>query len=636
MPLPTPNNPADFKNPYGSNKSMDPYAYGSASNPTDRYSIKEAINTGMRAGLLSAQANILEKSFLRFIPGSGILKEKAEFKRAEMMDRRGRDPATGRKLSSEEIKERDARRIYYTATGETLATIKDDLHTLVDFFMGNDGKATTNLTPLVGSRSEEQAAEQEREDDKDAAEEQKKQESFFTKLFGGKKKKGEDSGGLMGLVGMLGTFLSSIGGLLTGGLGGLVSGVVGALTGAIGALMPFIAAVLPIALPLILAGAAGVMIANWIDGNTKRMKKAAEVRESTGMKRDAMQPPAMTEGGEKLYRVTKSVSQGKGKSRKMVSSYGTAAELGISPEDIAAGVDSEGSGISTADFITETRGGKETGLLAAGMNDVKLSGAFARQRSLTNISGDKTTSYSVGRDFDPAVQKIIDETTADGTDVSSVIPDLKNLEAAMAMYTMRFKQDIKLAKDGDPGTQQMLVDEYNNVIAFARNIQKSFDELGAVGAGRKILGKLAEKYAPFKKSIDSVMGIAKKDAYVGYWGDLYAPAAIGDDTRLNLLNPNRDFDTAKFGSRVYMGAEGESPVVSPIQSPKVPNSGIPAAADTNAQLKSMPVPSGSGAAGSVTSNIVTQTSNQMMAESPKRTGGDIPMMFNGVGVAGAF
>ena len=82
----------------------------------------------------------------------------------------------------------------------------------------------------------------------------------------------------MGLVGMLGTFLSSIGGLLTGGLGGLVSGVVGALTGAIGALMPFIAAVLPIALPLILAGAAGMMISDWIDGNTKRMKKAAEVR----------------------------------------------------------------------------------------------------------------------------------------------------------------------------------------------------------------------------------------------------------------------------------------------------------------------------------------------------------------------
>ena len=190
----------------------------------------------------------------------------------------------------------------------------------------------------------------------------------------------------------------------------------------------------------------------------------------------------------------------------------------------------------------------------------------------------------------------------------------------------------------------MLVDEYNNVIAFARNTEKSFDELGAVSAGRKILGKLAEKYAPFKKSIDSVMGIAKKDAYVGYRGDLYAPAAMGDDTRLNLLNPNRGaddpsgrgFDTAKFGSRVYMGAEGELPSESPVVSPKVPNSGIPAAADTNAQLKSMPVPSGSGAGGSVTSNIVTQTSNQMMAESPKRTGGDIPMMFNGVGVAGAF
>ena len=99
-------------------------------------SIKEAINTGMRAVLLSAQANILEKSFLRFIPGSGSLKEKAEFNRAEMLDRRGRDPTTGRKLSSEEIKEREARRVYYTATGKTLGAIKDELHTIVDFLMG--------------------------------------------------------------------------------------------------------------------------------------------------------------------------------------------------------------------------------------------------------------------------------------------------------------------------------------------------------------------------------------------------------------------------------------------------------------------------------------------------------------------
>jgi hypothetical protein len=216
----------------------DKYEFGSAANPIDRYSIREAVNTGLRAGLLSAQANLIERSvILRNIPGMGILKERAEFKRSEMLDRRGRDPATGRKLSSEEIKERDARRKYYTSTGEVLADIQENVQIIADAIVGRGiggvgggqdklRAGASGKQKVIESRGggtyevmkEELINEKEREDDKDQDRFSKRLEDFLTKLFG--KKKDDDAGIFSLLSGLLGGLGLSIPSLSFGGLVG--------------------------------------------------------------------------------------------------------------------------------------------------------------------------------------------------------------------------------------------------------------------------------------------------------------------------------------------------------------------------------------------------------------------------------
>ena len=85
-----------------------------------QWTAKEAIKTAFSASVLSMQSNLLSKSLLRIIPGSGILKDRADVKKRELFEKQGRD-ADGRKLSKQEFEEREKKRKDLGALG----TIKD-------------------------------------------------------------------------------------------------------------------------------------------------------------------------------------------------------------------------------------------------------------------------------------------------------------------------------------------------------------------------------------------------------------------------------------------------------------------------------------------------------------------------------
>jgi hypothetical protein len=89
-----------------------------------KWTAKEAIRTAFSASVLSMQSNILSKPLIRMIPGSGILKERAEIKKRELYEKQGRDE-TGRKLSKQELEDRQKRRKDLGALGELKDLIVD-------------------------------------------------------------------------------------------------------------------------------------------------------------------------------------------------------------------------------------------------------------------------------------------------------------------------------------------------------------------------------------------------------------------------------------------------------------------------------------------------------------------------------
>lgn len=163
-------------------------------------SLKEAVVTGLKAGFLSTQAKTFSK-----IPlfGRGLA-ERAEFKRRQMLESQDRDPLTGRKLTKEELEERERRKKSMDAMGE----IKDKVIEIADILTKQFGpgaaaaKKSSPPTPLVAPSdtttpyslegeepvanklSAEEAMQEKQKADREVQEEiQEKDQIFFEKLF---------------------------------------------------------------------------------------------------------------------------------------------------------------------------------------------------------------------------------------------------------------------------------------------------------------------------------------------------------------------------------------------------------------------------------------------------------------------
>lgn len=163
-------------------------------------SLKEAVVTGLKAGFLSTQAKTFSK-----IPlfGRGLA-ERAEFKRRQMLESQDRDPLTGRKLTKEELEERERRKKSMDAMGE----IKDKVIEIADILTKQFGpgaaaaKKPSPPTPLVAPSdtttpyalegeepvmdklSAEEAMQEKQNADREVQEEiQEKEQTFFEKLF---------------------------------------------------------------------------------------------------------------------------------------------------------------------------------------------------------------------------------------------------------------------------------------------------------------------------------------------------------------------------------------------------------------------------------------------------------------------
>ena len=88
-----------------------------------KFDIKEAIQTGLKGGFLSAQQSFFSK--VPKILGGGVLAERAELKKRELFEKQGRDPVTGRKLTKEELEERALRRKSYGAMGDISDSVQE-------------------------------------------------------------------------------------------------------------------------------------------------------------------------------------------------------------------------------------------------------------------------------------------------------------------------------------------------------------------------------------------------------------------------------------------------------------------------------------------------------------------------------
>ena len=218
------------------------------------YDIKEAIQTGLKAGMFSIQQGVFSK--VPKILGGGVLAERAEFKRRQLFEKEGRDPTTGRKLSKEELAERADRRKSYGTMGDIFDSVQEIERIVKTQFGAKKPVIETpkNVAPtektmpyaLADENGEstlktEELSLEERAADKETQEEiQKRNENFFEALFKKYMKpsevKPEGGGGILGSIGdvvttaiggALGGLLGKGGGKLLGGVGKLFKGAVG-------------------------------------------------------------------------------------------------------------------------------------------------------------------------------------------------------------------------------------------------------------------------------------------------------------------------------------------------------------------------------------------------------------------------
>lgn len=208
-------------------------AQSSAASVPMSNSIKEAIATGIKASLLTKQSSVLSK-----IPIFGqALSERAEEKKRALYESQGRDIVTGRKLTKEEIEERERRKASMDAMGE----IREDVDLIRSILEKAFGKPTAVLDGLkkqampmiappsgdsspyqladeVGGNNlaaEEQKLEQQQADKETQLEVQEEDHTFFEKLFAKYFGKSDaDTNKQQATAG--GGLLSKIGGLFSG------------------------------------------------------------------------------------------------------------------------------------------------------------------------------------------------------------------------------------------------------------------------------------------------------------------------------------------------------------------------------------------------------------------------------------
>ena len=574
---------------------------------------KEAISTQISASILSMQSNLLAKSpLLRAIPGSGILKERADIKKREKFYAQGRDSETGRKLSKEEFEDREKKRKDLGALGDIKDLIVDKwgvdgvpTYQVVNPNKKMDGGKQKNIDPseegAYSLEEEERAKETEKADDADADRIQKKQEGFFTNLLG--KKSGEKKEG-KGLLGGLLDMLGSVKGWLVGGLAGLVELVMGAIGTAAAAILPILGAIALPAVALLLGGAVGLTIAKWIESAADKYRTKADAETKQVMEEGSAKKTATNEQGEKIYKIADKDNNTK---------FGTAKELGLKKEDLE-GITKEGFAesdqgrISESTYRVQTQGGKETGKLAKKLSgDEILSAGIAKGTISTTDAGNKNAGEK----------------------------KMMEIERSMAEYSADFSDAIVNSTD-DSAKALGLVNDFNSVL---NNTKMGISKYPNIFT-RDRLKSLVMKYGMFGNAIvdgkvkkGSEAYIDKDTGFIGSAGSDYDKLDADD-----LVIPG--VGTYTFGSKSSKAAKMSKDAAGTVDTaaptvpasdiiPKTPTgSDIPSTAASNAALMSTPT---AAPTVNTTANSVQQTNNTVVASAPttSRTGADTPPRFNG-------
>ena len=247
MPLPSPTTGTAQNAP--SVNSQDPNAaLGKEVAKEIKLSLADAISYGLKSGVMSTKQVLASK-----IPIFGkSIAEKIEFDKRSMREKEGRDPLTGRKLTQEELKERELRQKSQGAIGDirdAVIEIQDILALQFGSSVRKRGKSkektiaeptgdNTTSYALEGDEAaklstEEQQREQQAQDLENQKDAREQEQTFFEKLFekyfGSDKKDGEataqaQSGGLLGKIASIVDFAADIKSLRGGGIGRLGRG----------------------------------------------------------------------------------------------------------------------------------------------------------------------------------------------------------------------------------------------------------------------------------------------------------------------------------------------------------------------------------------------------------------------------
>ena len=535
-------------------------------NQYQEWTRKEAIGTHTSAALLQMQMNMLMKSpLLRMIPGSGILKERSEFKKRELYERTGRDE-TGRKLTKQEFEERAKRRKDLGALGDIRDLLDKWKDEGVPVYMVDapSKKLGGGKQKVVGSSGggayaladEETKAEAERAQQEEDDRIEKKQETFFTKLFGGKKEGGGKEGGLLGaLMGLLSPILDFFKDIFKGGLSGLVNSVLSPILGAIGgaigsiagALTPLLMAMAPALLPFLAAGGLAWLVKGKIEDETQAMDEAS--------KREGMR--------------------------------------GVQMKNVGG-----------VEVPVETINGKETGRLHTGFATPAQAAAFKKAKNGVNPVLPKST-------LTPEKKQLK--------------TDLERLDGMMDAFT----QDLRnRAGDLDnPGTGEQLASQWNAVKKYAESMMDRSSANGLGDQASEYLSKLCASYGPFERMFSGGSFVGGDARYVVTGGldknQLILPTGWLDLSRTSTTSAGLPF------LRVFSPSEAmtsETDIGDILRASNRP--GISQAISENAALQSMPSGGGSLTV-APTNVQTNSTVNTMGAVSAPRTGADTGFQFSG-------
>lgn len=646
------------------------------------WNAKESIQTALKASILQMQKSITEKSpLLRMIPGAGLIRERAEIKKRELYERTGRDEQ-GRKLTKQELEDREKRRKDLGALAEMRDIIEDwndngvptkpwkaklgdekpmvvptsspeeearENRSWIARLLGFGNQVTpapreTGAYDIMGDdesqslQTEEQRAEQEREDDKDQLESEERQQNFFTKLFG--RKSGDEK-----KKGLLDSLLGLIGPLISGGwaalMGAVITPILGALTSAMGAIVgfvgpllaaigPVLVAALPAILALMLGGAVGLMIANWIKGQADEREKKLWQETQKEMKTGAVRKEAQTSEGETIYEVEK---DGK-------TEFKTAKELNLSEEEksqLKTGdfIKRGDSTVRTSTYQVETQGGKETGNLAPNLSSNEI---LASEIAQGRMSREEASSMKEGD------------------------RQLLEVERQMQDYTSSFQKNIENSTDNS-ATALKLVNDFNAVATNMNNLARKYPDTFTSGK----LKEFSNKYPLFgpllwggKVDMDKKAYIDKDAAFLGgdydYMDadDLVIPG-VGNFTFGEKVG--NEFTTPFGGGKKVFGETYDrsapvtkTPEISPPQpmggnvtpssgnmsAPQPTGMDIPQSSAENAALQQMPTPMPPI---STNNNTVNQSNNSTIIgpiSATRSTGVDASKPFNGIGAVALF